>query len=149
MCSIQWSVRESSLELESDAACKAELGGQTCCPASCLPAHPPARPLHRQQQRRPQHAASQPVGCRILLHPARRCHRALISDALLARGHRVVHLGMGKQPAEHNTTRFAVVEGAGSARPHITYPKSEASMRRKGRKKATHEVRGRQREARG
>ena len=116
--------------------------------AACLPTRPPAHCTGSSSDGR-SIAASQPVGCRILLHPARRCHRALISDALLARGHRVVHLGMGKQPAEHNTTRFAVVEGAGSARPHITYPKSEASMRRKGRKKATHEVRGRQREARG
>lgn len=38
-----------------------------------------------------------------------RCHRRLIADALVVRGWRVVHLGLGA-PAEHELTSFAVVD---------------------------------------
>lgn len=41
-----------------------------------------------------------------------RCHRSLISDALLACGWRVLHIiTPGKPPAPHATTKFARVEG--------------------------------------
>lgn len=46
-----------------------------------------------------------------------RCHRRLISDALVARGWRVSHLGLGATPTEHELTPFAVVNDAG-----IIYP---------------------------
>jgi uncharacterized protein (DUF488 family) len=39
----------------------------------------------------------------------RRCHRRLICDALLVRGWRVLHLGLGPQPVLHELTPFAVV----------------------------------------
>jgi len=37
-----------------------------------------------------------------------RCHRRLIADALVVRGWRVVHLGLGGKPVEHELTPFAV-----------------------------------------
>lgn len=46
-----------------------------------------------------------------------RCHRSLIADALLVRGHEVRHItGMG-EPAAHRLTPFAHVQGG-----RITYP---------------------------
>ena len=46
-----------------------------------------------------------------------RCHRSLISDALTARGVRVLHITGRGEPSQHRLTPFAsVVEG------HITYP---------------------------
>jgi uncharacterized protein (DUF488 family) len=39
-----------------------------------------------------------------------RCHRRLIADALLVRGWRVLHLGLGAEPVEHELTSFAVVD---------------------------------------
>jgi uncharacterized protein (DUF488 family) len=38
-----------------------------------------------------------------------RCHRRLIADALVARGWRVEHLGIGESRAVHELTGFAVV----------------------------------------
>jgi uncharacterized protein (DUF488 family) len=46
-----------------------------------------------------------------------RCHRRLIADALVVRGWRVAHLGLGAAPADHELTSFAVADGAS-----ITYP---------------------------
>jgi uncharacterized protein (DUF488 family) len=48
-----------------------------------------------------------------------RCHRRLISDALVVRGWRVEHLGVGTDRAIHELTAFAVAEpdGAISYRP--------------------------------
>lgn len=40
-----------------------------------------------------------------------RCHRQLISDALLARGWTVLHVGPRGEATEHELTGFAVVEG--------------------------------------
>jgi uncharacterized protein (DUF488 family) len=37
-----------------------------------------------------------------------RCHRRLIADALLIRGWRVLHLGLGREPVPHELTPFAV-----------------------------------------
>ena len=50
-----------------------------------------------------------------------RCHRRLISDALTARGWRVLHLGLRPDPVEHELTPFAVVHEDGS----LTYPSSQ------------------------
>jgi uncharacterized protein (DUF488 family) len=45
------------------------------------------------------------------------CHRQLIADALVARGHPVAHILSTAQPAAHTLTTFAQVrEGA------VTYP---------------------------
>jgi uncharacterized protein (DUF488 family) len=46
-----------------------------------------------------------------------RCHRSLVSDALLARGARVLHLGTASEPRPHELTAFARVDGE-----HVTYP---------------------------
>jgi uncharacterized protein (DUF488 family) len=47
----------------------------------------------------------------------RRCHRRLISDALLAKGWRVMHLGIHTRPRHHELTPFAVIND------HVvTYP---------------------------
>ena len=40
-----------------------------------------------------------------------RCHRRLLSDALLARGHEVVHIDARGGAEPHELTPFAVVEG--------------------------------------
>jgi uncharacterized protein (DUF488 family) len=40
-----------------------------------------------------------------------RCHRRLVSDALVVRGWRVVHLGSRGEQVDHVVTDFAVVEG--------------------------------------
>jgi uncharacterized protein (DUF488 family) len=52
-----------------------------------------------------------------------RCHRRLIADALVVRGWRVLHLGLGAEPAEHALTPFAVVEDG-----RITYPPAQGSL---------------------
>ena len=49
-----------------------------------------------------------------------RCHRSLISDALLVRGWRVLDIMSPAKATEHKLTPFAVVEGA-----RITYPAQE------------------------
>jgi uncharacterized protein (DUF488 family) len=53
----------------------------------------------------------------------RRCHRRLLSDALLARGWEVVHVDArgGREP--HSLTDFAVTEGE-----HVTYPPAQAAL---------------------
>lgn len=38
-----------------------------------------------------------------------RCHRRLISDALVVRGWHVLHLGLGRMPVAHELTPFAVL----------------------------------------
>ncbi len=48
-----------------------------------------------------------------------RCHRRLVADALLARGHAVEHLGPDGRLTPHALTPFAVV-GPGAA---LTYPR--------------------------
>lgn len=47
-----------------------------------------------------------------------RCHRRLVADALLARGWRVFHLGLRRDPVEHELTPFAVVGPEAT----LTYP---------------------------
>jgi uncharacterized protein (DUF488 family) len=53
-----------------------------------------------------------------------RCHRRLIADALVVRGWRVEHLGIGDSRAIHELTAFAVVEADGT----ITYPPAQATL---------------------
>jgi hypothetical protein len=53
-----------------------------------------------------------------------RCHRRLISDALVVRGWQVLHLGLGAEPVEHELTPFAVV-GPGHA---LTYPPAQREL---------------------
>jgi uncharacterized protein (DUF488 family) len=53
-----------------------------------------------------------------------RCHRRLIADALVVRGWRVEHLGIGKSVAVHKLTEFALV-GAGGI---ITYPPAQTAL---------------------
>jgi uncharacterized protein (DUF488 family) len=53
-----------------------------------------------------------------------RCHRRLIADALIVRGWRVEHLGIGESRAVHELTAFAVVETDGT----ITYPPAQGTL---------------------
>lgn len=53
-----------------------------------------------------------------------RCHRRLIADALVARGWRVEHLGIGEGRAVHELPPFAVVEPDGT----VTYPPAQATL---------------------
>ncbi|HWG09356.1 MAG TPA: DUF488 domain-containing protein [Solirubrobacteraceae bacterium] len=53
-----------------------------------------------------------------------RCHRRLISDALVIRGWRVLHLGLHAKPVEHELTPFAV-RGEGHA---LSYPAPQAQL---------------------
>jgi uncharacterized protein (DUF488 family) len=53
-----------------------------------------------------------------------RCHRRLIADALLVRGFRVLHLGLGSSPVEHELTPFAVV----APDLQITYPPAQGEL---------------------
>jgi uncharacterized protein (DUF488 family) len=53
-----------------------------------------------------------------------RCHRRLISDALVARGWRVEHLGIGSGRSVHELPPFAVVDGDGLVR----YPPAQGSL---------------------
>ena len=46
-----------------------------------------------------------------------RCHRSLVSDALLARGRTVTHITGSSEPSPHELTPFAVVENG-----RVTYP---------------------------
>jgi uncharacterized protein (DUF488 family) len=52
-----------------------------------------------------------------------RCHRSLVSDALILRGIRVLEIISAATPKEHTLTPFARVEGT-----HITYPAGQASL---------------------
>ena len=53
-----------------------------------------------------------------------RCHRRLLADALLVRGWRVLHLGLGGTPAEHVLTPFAVLAGD----LQLTYPSPQQEL---------------------
>ena len=52
-----------------------------------------------------------------------RCHRSLISDALLVRGWRVMDITSETKAAPHKLTRFAKVDGL-----RITYPPEEPQL---------------------
>ena len=49
-----------------------------------------------------------------------RCHRSLISDVLIARGHTVWHITGAGAPKRHELTPFARVDGA-----RVTYPPAD------------------------
>jgi uncharacterized protein (DUF488 family) len=53
-----------------------------------------------------------------------RCHRRLVADALVVRGWRVEHLGVGKHHAVHELPPFAVVEAEGT----IIYPPLQGTL---------------------
>jgi uncharacterized protein (DUF488 family) len=53
----------------------------------------------------------------------RRCHRRLLSDALVARGHAVSHLGARGATEPHRLTEFAVVEGE-----LVRYPPQQGAL---------------------
>jgi uncharacterized protein (DUF488 family) len=57
-----------------------------------------------------------------------RCHRRLIADALVVRGWRVQHLGLGGEPVAHELTPFASVTADGS----ITYPPLQLQLKTHG-----------------
>jgi uncharacterized protein (DUF488 family) len=52
------------------------------------------------------------------------CHRRLISDALVARGHHVLHVDARGGTATHELTDFALVSGDG----RVSYPPAQASL---------------------
>ena len=54
------------------------------------------------------------------------CHRRLVSDALVARGHGAVHIARDGSLTEHELTAFAVVEPGDP--PRITYPPEELEL---------------------
>jgi uncharacterized protein (DUF488 family) len=54
------------------------------------------------------------------------CHRRLVSDALVARGHRVLHIGREGGLAEHELTSFAVVHRGDP--PRLTYPPPQLAL---------------------
>jgi uncharacterized protein (DUF488 family) len=54
-----------------------------------------------------------------------RCHRRLISDALVVEGFGVLHLGLARDPVAHELTPFAVV---GEDRA-LTYPPAQTELR--------------------
>lgn len=53
-----------------------------------------------------------------------RCHRRLISDALLVRGWTVLHLGLRPDPVAHELTPFAVV----GADRSLSYPPAQGEL---------------------
>lgn len=53
-----------------------------------------------------------------------RCHRRLISDALVVRGWQVAHLGIGESRVVHELTEFAVLDSNGA----ITYPPQQPTL---------------------
>ena len=52
-----------------------------------------------------------------------RCHRRLLSDALVARGIEVVHIDARGRTEAHRLTEFAVVDGG-----RVTYPPAQAEL---------------------
>jgi uncharacterized protein (DUF488 family) len=54
-----------------------------------------------------------------------RCHRRLLSDALVVDGFGVLHLGLGRDPVAHELTPFAVV---GEDRA-LSYPPAQTELR--------------------
>lgn len=53
-----------------------------------------------------------------------RCHRRLVSDALVIREWQVLHLGLGAKPVSHDLTPFAVV-GPGHS---LSYPPAQGEL---------------------
>jgi uncharacterized protein (DUF488 family) len=53
-----------------------------------------------------------------------RCHRRLLADALLVHGWRVLHLGLGHEPVEHQLTPFALRGERGA----LSYPPPQTEL---------------------
>ena len=51
------------------------------------------------------------------------CHRRLLSDALLVRGHEVIHIGARGQLQTHELTEFALTEGE-----RLSYPPAQGTL---------------------
>jgi uncharacterized protein (DUF488 family) len=60
----------------------------------------------------------------------RRCHRRLICDALVAKGWRVMHLGIGARPCHHELTPFAVISEDRLQDRVVTYPPLDSRLAR-------------------
>jgi uncharacterized protein (DUF488 family) len=54
------------------------------------------------------------------------CHRRLVADALVVRGHRVLHIARDGRVTEHELTPFAVVEPGDP--PQLTYPPAQLGL---------------------
>ena len=78
-----------------------------------------ARGLARLEER----ARETPAAVMCAEAPWWRCHRRLVSDALLVRGWTVCHIGPDGRLTEHVLPDFAVVEGA-----RIVYPSPQLSL---------------------
>ena len=68
-------------------------------------------------------AAERPTAFMCAEAPWWRCHRRLVSDALVVRGWTVCHIGPDGRLTEHALPDFAVVEGAS-----ITYPAPQLTL---------------------
>ncbi len=73
---------------------------------------------HLQRQ-----AHEQPTGVMCAEAQWWRCHRRLIADALVVRGWRVTHLGLGRILSDHSLTSFAIADGV-----TITYPPDQQAL---------------------
>jgi len=68
-------------------------------------------------------ARSRPTAVMCAEAPWWRCHRRLLSDALLVRGWRVLHLGPDGRLSAHELTDFAIVSEEG-----LTYPPPQTAL---------------------
>ena len=68
-------------------------------------------------------AAGRPTAVMCAEAPWWRCHRRLVSDALLVRGWTVCHILPGGRLAEHELTAFAVADGE-----RLTYPAAQQRL---------------------
>jgi uncharacterized protein (DUF488 family) len=68
-------------------------------------------------------AAARPTAVMCAEAPWWRCHRRLLSDALVVRGHSVRHIGPDGGLTDHALTDFAVVQDGA-----ITYPPAQTEL---------------------
>jgi uncharacterized protein (DUF488 family) len=68
-------------------------------------------------------AAERPTAAMCAEGPWWHCHRRLLADALLARGHEVAHLHPDGRVEAHRLTEFALVDG-----DSLTYPPPQGSL---------------------
>ncbi|MCL4218225.1 MAG: DUF488 domain-containing protein, partial [Candidatus Hydrogenedentes bacterium] len=52
------------------------------------------------------------------------CHRRIVADVLVARGHEVLHIIDENPPKPHSLTEFARVDNAGQ----VTYPARQLTL---------------------
>jgi uncharacterized protein (DUF488 family) len=79
--------------------------------------------FHRAVNQLAELAAQRPTATMCAEAVPWRCHRSLISDALLVRGWRVLDITSETRAPAHKLTRFARVDGL-----HITYPPEEPQL---------------------